>query len=55
MFEHSIRRCRPACSHSHVGGVLPAAAVHGDTIAFTWSAVIFGVGAVGWSSRPPAI
>jgi EmrB/QacA subfamily drug resistance transporter len=31
-------------SHPHVRGVVPAAAVHGDTTAFTWAAVIFGVG-----------
>jgi EmrB/QacA subfamily drug resistance transporter len=31
-------------SHSPVRGVLPAAAVHGDTTAFWWAAGIFGVG-----------
>ena len=33
-------------SHSHVRGVIPAAAVHGDTTAFWWAAGIFGVGFV---------
>jgi hypothetical protein len=31
-------------SHPHVRGVVPAAAVHGDTTAFTVAAAIFGVG-----------
>jgi EmrB/QacA subfamily drug resistance transporter len=31
-------------SHPHVPGVVPAAAVHGDTTAFWWSVGIFGVG-----------
>ena len=31
-------------SHPHVRGVVPAAAVHGDTTAFWWSAAIFGLG-----------
>jgi EmrB/QacA subfamily drug resistance transporter len=31
-------------SHAHVPGVVPAAAVHGDTTAFWWSVGIFGVG-----------
>ena len=31
-------------SHPHVRGVIPAAAVHGDTTAFWWSAAIFGLG-----------
>ena len=30
--------------HAHVRGVIPAAAVHGDTTAFAWSAGIFGLG-----------
>jgi MFS family permease len=31
-------------SHPHVRGVIPAAAVHGDTTAFWWAAAIFGLG-----------
>jgi EmrB/QacA subfamily drug resistance transporter len=31
-------------SHSHVPGLVPAAAVHGDTTAFWWAAGIFGLG-----------
>ena len=31
-------------SHPHVRGVVPAAAVHGDTTAFWWAAGIFGLG-----------
>jgi MFS family permease len=31
-------------SHPHVPGVIPAAAVHGDTTAFWWAAGIFGLG-----------
>ena len=30
--------------HPHVRGVIPAAAVHGDTTAFWWSTAIFGLG-----------
>jgi hypothetical protein len=31
-------------SHPHVPGLIPAAAVHGDTTAFWWAAGIFGLG-----------
>jgi hypothetical protein len=31
-------------SHPHAPGLIPAAAVHGDTTAFWWAAGIFGVG-----------
>ena len=31
-------------THAHVGGLAPAAQVHGDTTAFWWSAGIFGLG-----------
>jgi|ERR1700757_2311015 MFS family permease len=31
-------------SHPHVPGLVPAAAVHGDTTAFWWAAGIFGLG-----------
>ncbi len=31
-------------SHPHVRGLIPAAAVHGDTTAFWWAAGIFGLG-----------
>ncbi len=30
--------------HPHVRGLIPAAAVHGDTMAFWWAAGIFGLG-----------